>query len=43
MIIKYLKNENRYQVTKFLKYPEKITRFFDSFEDAKDVATSCYV
>jgi hypothetical protein len=35
MIIKYLKSENRYQVTKFLKYPEKITRFFDSFEDAE--------
>lgn len=35
MIIKYLKDENRYQVTKFLKYPEKIIRFFDSFEDAE--------
>lgn len=35
MIIKYLKSENRYQVTDFLKYPEKEIHYFGTFEDAE--------
>ena len=38
MIIKYLKQENRYQVTELLKYPEKKIHYFGTFEDAEQFA-----
>lgn len=38
MIIKYLKDENRYQVTELLKYPEKKIHYFGTFEDAEQFA-----